>query len=146
VYGPDGTTVGTVQSVNPQTGTLSLSLSSVQSKAFYYIRIESANADAFGVGAYQLKVVFDPDAPDVVANGTLTKIDDNHTDDTIKTADVLDTADGYSANAHYNALASLRDATDTDVYQVRSAKVGNNQKGVMTVNVRAVKTPHLDPT
>jgi hypothetical protein len=146
VYDPDGTAVGTLQSARPQTGVLTVSLSSVQARSFYYIRVESADSSTFGVGAYQLRVVFDPDAPDVVANGTLTKIDDNHTDDTIKTADVLDTADGYSANAHYNALASLRDATDIDVYQIRSAKVGNNQKGVMTVNVRGVKTPKLDPT
>jgi hypothetical protein len=145
VYAPDGTVVGTVQSVNPQTGTLTVSLSSVQSKATYYIRVESANPAAFGVGAYQLKVVFDPNAPDVVANGTLTKIDDDHTDDTLKTADVLPTADGYSANTHYSALATIRDTTDTDVYQIRSAKVGRNQQSVMTVNVRALKSG-LDPS
>ena len=45
-----------------QTGVLTVSLSSVQSKALYYIRVESANS-AFGVGAYQLKFVFDPTAP-----------------------------------------------------------------------------------
>jgi hypothetical protein len=146
VYDPDGTIVGTVQSARPQTGVLTVSLSTVQTRAFYYIRVESADPTTFGVGGYQLKVVFDPNAPDVVANGTLTKIDDNHTDDTIQDAGVLDTADGYSTNTHYNALASFRDSTDTDVYQIRSAKVGNNQKSVMTVNVRAVKSPDLDPT
>jgi hypothetical protein len=145
VYAPDGTVVGTVQSVRPQTGVLTISLSSVQNRAFYYIRVESANP-GFGVGSYQLKVVFDPDAPDVVANGTLTKIDDNHTDDTIKDADVLPTADGYSANTHYSAFASLCDTTDMDFYQIRSAKVGNNQKSVMTVNVRSLTSPALDPT
>jgi len=145
VYDPDGYIVGTVQSVKPQTGVLTVSLSSVQNKAFYYVRVESANPDTFGVGAYQLKVVFDPDAPDVVANGTLSKIDDAHTDDTLKDANELATADGYSTNTHYSALAAIRDTSDTDVYQIRSAKVGHNQKAVMTVNVRALKSTGLEP-
>src|SRR5262245_42276599 len=64
VYASDGTVVGTVQSVRPQTGVLTVSLSSVQSRSFYYIQVESADSSTFGVGAYQLKVIFDPDAPD----------------------------------------------------------------------------------
>jgi hypothetical protein len=145
VYDPDGNIVGAVQSVRPQTGVLTVSLSSVQKKSFYFVRIESANPDGFGVGAYQLKVVFDPDAPDVVANGTLTTIDDDHSDDTLKAAGELPTAEGYSANTHYSALATIRDTSDTDVYQIRSAKVGHNQKSVMTINVRALKSNGMEP-
>src|SRR5207237_10129330 len=58
----------------------------------------------------------------------------------------LPTADGYSANTHYSAFAAIRDASDVDFYEIRSAKFGRNQQSVMTINVRALKSPALNPT
>ena len=143
IYGPDGTTVlGTVQSVNPQTGTLTVSLPSVQANAYYYVKVEDANP-TFGVGTYLLKVVFDPNAPDAVADGAVQRIDDAHTDDTLDSAAQLLTTKGYKRATHYSVVGVVRDVTDADVYEIRSPQVSRNEQNVLTINVRGLAA--LDP-
>ena len=84
------------QSLNPQTGELVISLSSVQSLATYTIRVEAASS-AFAVGDYQLKVVFDPSALDFVFNAVGQIRDDLHTDDILAAAFRLNTTAGYTS-------------------------------------------------
>jgi len=145
VYGPDGTSqLARAQSVDPQTGEVSVSLSAVLPWSYYYVKVEDATP-TFGAGAYQVKLVFDPNAPDVVANGTATRFDYAHTNDTLDGSQRLYTAAGYAANTHYSALAMLRDAADVDTYRVRAPWVGANQQAVLTVNARAVAPTALSP-
>ena len=144
VYGPSGNVVGSAQSLNPQTGELVISLSSVQSLATYTIRVEAANS-AFAVGDYQLKVVFDPSALDFVFNAVGQLRDDLHTDDILAAAFRLNTTAGYTSQTHYSQTATIRDAYDVDVYVIRSAVVSGNQQSAMTINVRTLGQSTLDP-
>ncbi|HEY1378659.1 MAG TPA: matrixin family metalloprotease, partial [Gemmataceae bacterium] len=142
VLDANGNVLASVQSVNPQTGELTVSLSSVRPNTYYYVKVQAANP-AFAVGSYQLKLVFNPDAPDLslAGDGGATTLNDNHTDDTLGTATRLSTSDGYAANSHYTVEATIADTSDVDYYQLRSPKVGKNQQNTFTVTVRA-----LDPT
>jgi hypothetical protein len=144
VYGPAGNVVGSAQSLNPQSGELVISLSSVQSLATYTIRVEAANS-AFAVGDYQLKVVFDPNALDFVFNAVGQLRDDLHTDDILAAAFRLNTTAGYTSQTHYSQTATIRDAYDVDVYVIRSAVVSGNQQSAMTINVRTLGQSTLDP-
>jgi hypothetical protein len=144
VYGPNGAVLSTVQSVDPQTGVLKVTLRTVQPNAYYTVRVEAATP-AWGVGAYQLKAVFDPNAPDAVTDATVTTLDDAHADDTLATPTKLSTGTGYAANTHYTTQATIRDAADVDFYQVRAPKAGANQQNVLTVNVRALDPDGLTP-
>jgi hypothetical protein len=145
VYGPDGFVLAAAQSVNPQTGELAVTLPWVADDAYYFIRVEAASL-SWNVGAYQLKVVFDPTAPDVSAAGAAQKIEDTHSDDTLYDARVLRTASGYAAYTHYAATAVLSDAADADTYRFRAPRAGANQQTVLTVNVRALDPAALAPT
>jgi hypothetical protein len=143
VYDPNGTVVGSAQSVNPQTGALSVTLAQVPANALYTVKVEAANP-AFGVGSYQLKVVFDPSAPDALTPSA-TAYDDGNTANTIATATRLATTAGYAPNTHYSILAIISDASDIDFYKIHAPNAGRNQQNVLTVNVRALDAAALAP-
>ena len=145
VFGPAGNVVGSAQSLNPQSGELVISLSSVQSLANYTIRVEAATS-AFAVGDYQLKVVFDPTALDFVFNSVGQLRDDLHTDDVLAAAFRLNTTAGYASQTHYSETGTIRDSYDVDVYVIRSAVASGNQQSAMTINVRTLGQSNLDLT
>jgi hypothetical protein len=145
VYGPTGTVLATVQSVDPQAGELTVSLPTVQSNTYYVVKVEAANS-TFGIGGYQLKLVTDPTAPDVSAYGSQTLLNDLHTNDTLDDATELKTASGYTNKTHYTVLARVIDAVDVDYYQIETPSSGRNQQLVLSVNIRAMDPTALAPT
>jgi len=147
VLDANGNVLAAVQSVNPQTGELTVSLSSVRPNTFYYVKVQAANP-AFAVGGYQLKLVFNPDAPDLslAGDGGTTTRNDDHTDDSIGSATRLTTSDGYAANTHYGVQATLADATDVDYYRIHAPRVSKNQQNTLTITVRALDATALAPT
>jgi hypothetical protein len=143
VYDNYGNVVGTAVG-SSQGGPIQVTISSARPNAYYTVKVEAANP-AFAVGGYQLKFATDPNAPDVMSYGSQTLINDAHTDDTIRTANRLNTADGYANKTHYTVLAHVADATDLDVYRIDTPNASHNQQLVLTVNVRAIDPTALSP-
>jgi predicted Zn-dependent protease len=140
-----GTVMSTVQSTDPQTGTLTITLPTVQANTYYYVKVEAANP-TFAVGSYELKVVFNPSAPELMQSADApATLDDAHSNDSLDNATKLHASAGYSSNSHYDATATLRNAADTDFYKVRSPQTGINQQNVLTVTVRALNASTLAP-
>jgi hypothetical protein len=111
----------------------------------YYTAKVDNTWSTFGIGGYQLKFVTDPNAPDVMAYGSATLLNDAHTNDTQGVATVLSTASGYADKTHYTALARVLDATDVDYYRISTPTAGANQQLVLTINIRAMDQADLAP-
>ncbi len=158
-----GKVLATSQATSGSGDTLSLVLNAVDPKATYFVRVEAATKDAFGVGSYGLAVTFN--GPNAIAPATLDAFlrqgnrglnpndvaaylrnpsatffnADKHSDDTVAASTRLATSAGYPANTHYDAVGSLSDGTDVDVYRIDSPSVsGGKGTIVLTATVRSL--------
>jgi hypothetical protein len=139
LYSKTQSLVGMVQTTNPFQEEVAIFLpsGSFALNTDYYIRVDSGAAgNQYTTGAYQLRLVFNPDAGDVAADSPLL-LDDAHDNDLVSSATKLSTTPGYKTNAHYRASAVMRDINDKDYYQIRSQKIALSQKQTMTVTARA---------
>jgi hypothetical protein len=141
----NGNVLSTVESTNPASGVLSVTLPTVAANTNYYVEVQAANP-AFAVGSYQLTMVFNSAAP-ILQWPTIapTPYTDNNTDNTINTATRLSTSAGYAANTHYDILANIQSATDVDYYRIRSPQAASNQPDVLTITARAANPSALSP-
>jgi hypothetical protein len=140
LYAKNQNLIGMVQATNPLQGDMSITLpsGSFALDTDYYIRVDSTPAsNPYKIGSYQLRIIFNPDAGDVLTGTVQTLLDDAHNNDAVGNATGLPTAMGYASHTHYRAYATLRDTTDKDFYKIRSANITSNQTQTMTVNVRA---------
>ncbi len=159
-----GKVLATAQASSGSGDVVSIFLGSVDPSGTYYLKVESATGDAFGVGSYGLAVSYD--ALNRVAPGTLDAVlrqgnrglkaddlaaalrdpsralynDDRHTDDTIGSSVKLTSTAGYATLTHYEAIGSLSDASDADVYRVDSPNVSGRAVTSLTVALRSLGT------
>ncbi len=145
------------QSSTSLTGdTLQIRLTGTSSQQRYFVRVEGATPDAFGVGRYGLSVRFDktsgtPDAiidqllrgpfetlePDAIdaffrANGDTLISPEEGTNDSIGAAALPAASRGYAAGTRFEAVASLSKKEDFDFYRL-TAPAGDSR--VLTANV-----------
>ncbi len=130
--------------------------------ATYYIQVQGATSDVFGIGRYGVAVGFD--SRNVVPTATLSDVlqgsnesltpndlaalllnpggslvqDDHGADDSAATALVLASQPGYASNSYYEVVGSLAAATDVDYLRVRAGDwSSSNTPLVLTVTARA---------
>jgi hypothetical protein len=115
---------------------LSFTLNLVGSNSTYYVKVDRPAGTQYSVGAYQLKVVFDPTAPTVAAQGSAAPLNNNGAHASLDTALALQTTAGYTANTHYKVSAIEQSATAVDVYSFQSAAPVAGQPNVMTLSVQ----------
>lgn len=60
VYDGNGNQVAAAAATDPLNNDVSIHLSSVQSTSTYYVKVQSARTDVFGIGAYKLTVDLNP--------------------------------------------------------------------------------------
>jgi hypothetical protein len=165
-----GRTLGTASSTNLGGDTVEVHLGAVTPGATYYLRVEGATRDVFGIGGYSLAVLYDgklttpADRIDAVMTGPYEALsaselialfkdaqhqinDDHGTDDGLIEAQRLAAAPGFNANTHYQVLGSLGLATDVDSYRVRGpSNFGAGKTGVLTVTVWSLQAGGTAPT
>ena len=158
-----GKIVGDAQAASDLGDVVTIHLNSVDPNATYFLKVQGASNDVFGIGGYGVAVTFDaatkvrPSAIDAVLRGpyqTLNPNDlyalflgtpgtllnnDRGTDDTTAGAASLASAPGYARNSHYDVIASLGGPADTDNYRIQTADSPRNGAPlVLTVTVRAL--------
>jgi hypothetical protein len=142
---------------------VTLHMNQVTSNATYYIEVQGATSDVFGIGSYGLAVTFDAtsavttSAIDAVLSGPYQSLSpndinsiflgtanplfnsDNGTNETPGTATQLTPSAGYARNSHYEVLGSLTGPTDSDYYRIQTAdNPPSGQTLVLTVTARAL--------
>jgi hypothetical protein len=131
--------------------------------ATYYLKVQGATSDVFGIGGYGVAVTFDAEstvstsAIDSVLRGpsqTLGPNDinalflgtanplfnNNHgNDNTAGSATTLTPSPGYARNSHYETVGSISSSTDSDFYRIQTADgPAGNKPLVLTVITRAM--------
>ncbi len=145
VLDANGNVLSTVESTNPASGVLTVTLPTVAANTYYYVEVQAANP-AFGVGGYQLSMIFNPAAPILqLPTAAPTPYSDDNTDNTVSTATRLSSSAGYAADTHYEILATIQNATDVDYYRVKSPHGTAGQPDVLTVTARAANPSALAP-
>lgn len=164
-----GRVVGQATSGRPGGDVLTVRIPRAAPNMTYYVRVEGATRDGFGVGRFALAATFDANLTtpaadlDAVLVGPYDTLrsddverlfrepeqayvnDDLHTDDTAATAATLKTTPGYAANTHFEVVASLADLTDQDFYRVKSPRSSAGRPFVLTVTAAALDINGLVP-
>lgn len=133
VYDADGNLVATVSSSSPLEGNLLLTVQNPLEDATYYVTVESATQDVFGIGGYQLVTKKGPGDP--APEDDSTKIlNDNYTNDTLTEATNLDRRRFQTDRRFdYAVQAKIRDGSDIDSYKITSPVDAGNGDYAMTV-------------
>jgi hypothetical protein len=133
-------------------------LNQSSSNTTYYLKVEGATNDIFGIGSYGLAVTFD--ATNTISSSALESVltgpyqnlgpndinaiflnpngvlfNNQHGGDSTTQLSPLP---GYATNTHYGTTASLASSTEVDTYRVASPSTSNGQGLVLTATVRAV--------
>jgi hypothetical protein len=141
--------------------TVTLRIPKSDPNATYYLKVQGATSDIFGIGSYGLAVTFDAaskvtssslDAvlrgpyqsfsPDELAaiftgNSTVLFHNDNHDNDDPIAATVLPDSPGYPSNSHYESVGSISGSTDIDYYKLKSPGKKGGSALYLTATVRA---------
>ena len=157
-----GVALGEARATSGLGDTVEVRLGKVDPSRTYYLQVQGATADVFGLGHYGLAVSFDglSSTPAAALDATLRgdyqglgpgQLDallrdpshallsvDNHADDTAATANVLAPAAGFPRPTHFDALGSISDPTDVDYYNVKAIAPPTGGPAVLTVHTRAV--------
>jgi hypothetical protein len=159
----DGQVVGQAQMSNPLGDTAYFTIANPAFDMTYFVKVESATQDVFGMGRFAILATFDDELDtaeakiqetilgpfDALSPSELQKLfspddddvyvnDDGHLDDDAPDAGVLKPAPGYVSNAHYQVLGSVLDATDVDWYNFKSFRSADGQPTVSTIAVSAL--------
>jgi hypothetical protein len=125
IYDANQQLVASSAATDPLGGDVSVSLTNVQRGAAYFIKVEGARSDAFGVGTYRLKIDsgavsrMQIAAIDAAHSGNVTIVDDHHTDDTLGTATQLDRpVFAIDPRFDYAINALISDTGDVDFYSI----------------------------
>lgn len=148
---------------------LTLSIVGVSPDDKYYVEVDGASADLFGIGGYSLVTIFD--GINQVDQATINSLaggqyrflnqedfeeffdadeddllgDDLHTDDTRANATELESKAGFVDGVRYEFVGSIADSTDIDFYRVNSPRAATPSLDVMTVLVRSLDARGLAP-
>ena len=146
-----------------------LQIPSVDTEQNYYFRVSAATSDVYAIGGFSLVVTFDgmnlvdqeliqdlstgpyrflsqdelstffdADEDDLVN-------DDDHSDDELNEGVELETAPSFAPATRYEVIGSISDASDADVYKIKSPKSNLGPLNVMTLAIRSLDSGHLVP-
>lgn len=145
VFDNRGNRIADVKADSILENNLQITLSSLQQGQDYFVRVARNSGDVFAVGDYQLELdyrapsqqpsiippQFDADASDeddaivdyvsvdrLFSNGLVSN--EFRTNDTLPSATRLETVPGFLAGTRYEAIASLSQAADRDLYRFRT--------------------------
>ena len=149
---------------------VSVTLPAVDPNATYYLKVQGATSDVFGIGSFGVAVSFDaksnitPNAIDAVLRGPYQTLSPNDidslflgtanplfnntygSDDLPGTATVLSSLPGYARNAHYEGIGSIASPSDVNFYRIQTADAPAGGKPlVLTVTTRAMSVNGTAP-
>lgn len=141
VYDAAGNLVGSATATDPTGGDLVVNVGGVGSQLF--VRVQSASADVFGVGRYQLALTKGSHVP--TFKDAFTK--DVGTNETAATATALtatQTGLAFTGNDFaYNGVLESR--AELDHYSVQAPAATDGSDVAMIVRVRSLQTGHVAP-
>jgi len=157
-----GNVLGDAQATGAFGDVVTVRLARVSPGQTYYLKVQGATSDVFGIGHYGLAVTFDGlsttagSRVDQVLRGDYQTLDpneidslfrdpahalfhdDHHSDDATASATVLAPTPGFPRDSHYGIVASIADPADVDNYRVKTVSAPSGQLNVVTVKVRAI--------
>lgn len=136
VYDSKGKVLATKTDANPFDGDLTLRVAGVRGKDEYFIKVEGASADVFGIGGYRLQIVPDSARPLVPfkvvdALAGLLPEPNNHSfgNATNLGREFAATNDRFD----HATIGQLARASEVDYYRLRAPSPGAGQSQVMTL-------------
>ena len=165
-----GNVVGTARAASGFGDVVNVRIAKASPNATYYVKVQGATADVFGIGGYGLAVSFD--AATTVTTATIDSVlrgpyqsflpndiqtlllgkpnplfnDDHGANDDLIAATQLVSKPGYARNSHYEAVGSTSGPTDVDYYRITTA---DSPKGglplVLTVTARSMDVNGATP-
>ena len=121
VYDQLGRVVGSAVSLDPTDNDVTVRLNWVSPGATYYVKVDGATADVFGVGAYQVVVdVLNPLAALPLLPNLLGPITDGHTNDLLGSATSLFSSQGDTPDSRFDYVyrGAIEDSSDVDNYKI----------------------------
>jgi hypothetical protein len=156
VFDAAGRQLVSAVSVDPLAGGLTIRVNNLRPLSTYYVKVESAQQDVFGIGAYQLTVNYLPlvnllagTVTSVVTQGvsaiaTVLINNDLHTNDSFATALNLQQAlNGPDARFDQAFRGSISDAWDVDYYRFQ-APAATDDDLVLTAMIWGLQNDGLD--
>lgn len=146
--------IGSAIGTDPSGNDLSIHVNSFRPLRSYYVKVEGASEDVFGIGSYQLTVETVPLLynPLQSLGGLVDRIgepllnDDLHLDDSMLTASLLPVrTQSVDSRFDYAYQGSIRDNYDVDFYRIATPSTVP-EGSVMTVMAWGLKTSNLKPT
>lgn len=133
-----GKVVTTVQTTDPTNNALRIATGTLVSGAAYYVRVEGARSDVFGIGAYELSIAAETGSaalPTIVLNNVAPSA--GYAATAIQQATTLGTTPGYVEHTYYEQEGYLDGARASQTYRVRSADIDSAVHNVFSVLVTA---------
>jgi hypothetical protein len=167
VYDNRGNRIADVKADSILENNLQITLSSLQQGQDYFVRVARNSGDVFAVGDYQLELdyrapsqqpsivppQFDADASDeddaivdyvsvdrLFSNGLVSN--EFRTNDTLPSATRLETVPGFLAGTRYEAIASLSQAADRDLYRFRTPSTAS---GLLNIDLNPLGQTPISP-
>jgi hypothetical protein len=167
-----GDVLGQAQSASDFGDTVTVHLNQSSSNQTYYIEVQGATQDLFGIGSYGVAVTFDAtntissSALESVLTGPYQSLSPNDMSAIFLnpngvlfnqnsggggggggsgSATQLTPLPGYAQNTHYEAIASLATSSQVNTYQIATPSTSNGQSLVLTATVRAVAPNGVAP-
>ncbi|HKA08088.1 MAG TPA: matrixin family metalloprotease, partial [Gemmataceae bacterium] len=148
VYNSAGQVVASGLSMDPLNNDLSLRFNASPLGGIYYVKVNGATEDVFGIGEYRLAV-------DYISLGTLlvpltpllSPILDGHTDDTLGLPRLLSPTPKPAPDDRFDFTFAgvIEDSTDVDRYEIHAPATADTGPVNMNVMVWALETDGLDP-
>jgi hypothetical protein len=141
VFNSAGQVVGADVSTNPANGDLEVKVNSAQGGSIYTVRVSASRSDVFGVGRYQLSVVY-KDTPAQKSNYEK----DNKSNDSFATADTLNATRGnwWKPDAGQSFNGVFENKSDVDYYRLTAPTSGSDTQALI-VQVDALNAKGARP-
>ena len=141
VFNAAGQVVGSDVSTDPTSGDLEVKVPQAQGGSWYTVMVEAARSDVFGIGRYQLSVVY-KDSPVVKSN----YMKDTGTNDTAATADALnpDSNNGWQQSEGGWFSGVIENRNDVDYYRVTAPADADGSQALL-VQIRGLNPKGIAP-
>jgi hypothetical protein len=164
----NGKVLGDAQADSMSGDIVTIHLNQAVPNATYYLEVQGATQDVFGIGSYGVAATFDaantvsPDTLDTVLRGPYqalsanditsllqnpgqTLINNGHRDNEGVAMTQLTSTPGYAFNSHFETVGSLSASTAVNLYRVQTPSMQSGQNLVLTVTVRALDVNGMLP-
>ena len=169
VMDQNGNVIGSAQAASDFGDSVTVHLDQSSSNATYYLKVEGATHDVFGIGSYALAATFDstntvtPSALESVMRGPYQNLslsdinalflnpgqvlfnNQNGGSGGSGSATQLPSTPGYAQNTHFATVASLSSPSDVDSFRITTPNTSNGQGLVLTATVRAIAPNGVAP-